>query len=196
MKPPKQNDPEDKPPQIELPDANVLSMLAAQNRFNAEEDKSAVSAAFALWREAKWRVDHERKLAELSYQEYVAPLKKVKQPKQWPTTFTDFLRLVVGGKDEGVQLNRFRRHKLFQLRVANMMQTGRISDGEIPDGDASEEELRELGNIISSYRIKTYSKNVWDNHARYYLKRWAEEKHDVKRRAGKARAAKAEAKRK
>jgi hypothetical protein len=196
MKSPKQNDPEDKPPQIELPDANVLSMLAAQNRFNAKEDKSAVSAAFALWREAKWRVDHERKLAELSYQEYVAPLKKVKQPKQWPATFTDFLRLVVGGKDEGVQLNRFRRHKLFQLRVANMMQTGRISDGEIPDGDASEEELRELGNIISSYRTNTYSKNVWDNHARYYLKWWAEEKHDVKRRAGKARAAKAEAKRK
>jgi hypothetical protein len=75
-----------------------------------------------------------------------------------------------------------------------MIQTGGISDAEIPTGDASEEELRELGNIISNCRTDTYSKGVWDNNARHYLKWWVVEKQDVKRRAGKVRAAKAEAK--
>jgi hypothetical protein len=196
MKSTKQNDLEEKPPEIELPDANVLSMLAAQNRFNGKEDKPAIAAALALWREAKWRVDHERKLAELTYQEYVAPLKQIRQPKRWPATFTDFLRMVLGGKDEGVQLNRFRRYKLFQLRVANMMKSGRTNDEEIPAGNASEEELHELEKIIASCRGDIYSKNVWNNNVRFYLKWWTMEKQDVKRRAGKARATNAEAKKK
>lgn len=194
MKPPNANNPEE-PLKVELPDANALALLAAQARFQGKEDKSAVSAALALWGEAKWRIDHERKLAELTYQEY-APLKNIKQPKQWPATFQDFLRLVVKGKDEGEQLHRFRRYKLFQIRVANMMRSGRNRNEEIPVGNASEEELREIENIIASCRSDTYSKNAWNSNVLFYLKWWASEKKDVKRRAGKARAAKAEGKKK
>jgi len=182
-------------PKVELPDANTLALLAAQTRFHGKEDKSAVSSALALWREAKWQIDHERKLAELIYEEN-APLKTVRRPKQWPATFQDFLRLVVKGKDEGEQLNRFRRYKLFQLRVANMIRSGGNRNEEIPVGNASEEELREIENIIARCRHDTYSKIIWDNNVRFYLKWWTLEKKDVKRRAGKARAAKAETKKK
>ncbi len=170
-----------------MPDVNALSLLATQPRFNGHNDKEAVRLALALWREAKSQLDHEREIAVRHYEHYLAPLQRIKLPKSWPASFADFLRLVVGGKDEGEQLNRFRRYLLKNIRFENAFRDGTTTE---PEGPASEAELNVIEQQISGFKAGPIPRFVWEGHALYFDRWWAVEKLEAKRRGGKARAAK------
>jgi hypothetical protein len=118
-------------PDVPLPDANTLSILAAQVRFNSTHQFEAVRNALALWREAQSLIESQREFVALRYEGYIAPLLKIRRPRKWPASFAEFLRLVVQGKDEGEQLNRFRRYWLSNIRSQKAFKAGRtrLSNG-------------------------------------------------------------------
>jgi len=175
-------------PDVTLPDINTLSHLATQPRFHPHNDTDALRAALALWREAKRLLDRERNLIVARHQNYFAPLQRIKTPKQWPGSFADFLRLVVQGKDEGEQLNRFRRFWLSLIRAEKAMRAGCQTPNE---GPASDEEISEIGKVISDLKDAPLPRFVWEDYALRFDRWWAVEKVEAKRRGGKARVAKA-----
>jgi hypothetical protein len=178
-------------PDVTLPDINTLSLLATQPRFHPHNDTDAIRAALALWREAKRLLDRERDLIVLRHQNYVAPLQRMKTPKQWPGSFADFLRLVVQGKDEGEQLNRFRRFWLSLMRAEQAMRAQTPNEGP-----PTAEEISAIGKVISDHRDAPVPRFVWEDWALRFDRWWAVEKVDAKRRGGNARVAKAREKKK
>jgi len=109
---------------VTLPDIDTLSLLATQPRFHPHNDTNALRAALALWREAKRLLDHERNLAE-AISRRDALLQRIKPPKNWSSaTFKEFLHVAIQGKDEGEQLNRFRRFWLALSRENKAMRAG------------------------------------------------------------------------
>jgi hypothetical protein len=89
-------------PQIELPDVDTLSLLAAQYRFAGTNDKAAVTAALALWREARTLLEHERSKQ---------PPEKFPRPAKPNTPFDEALRLLIPRVEKyDERLKRFRQY--------------------------------------------------------------------------------------
>lgn len=180
-------------PDVSLPDIDTLSFLATQPRFHPHNDREALRAALALWHEAKHQLDRERQIIVARHQNYFAPLQRIKTPKQWPGSFADFLRLVVQGKDEGEQLNRFRRFWLSLIRADKAMRAGQQTPNE---GAATDEESSTIAKIISDLKDGPLPRFVWEDYALRFDRWWPVEKLKAKRRAGNARVAKARDKKK
>ena len=175
------------------PDINTLSLLAAQPRFHPHNDTDSLRAALAFWREAKRLLDRERRLAEATSQRD-ALLQKIKSPKNWTSAkFNEFLQMVVGGKDEGEQLNRFRRFLLSLNRENKALRAGQTPN----EGPPSKEELDEIQEIITNFKSAPVTfRFVWEDYAFRFNNWWAKEKVEAKRRGGQARVAKAREKKK
>jgi hypothetical protein len=180
-------------PDVTLPDINTLSLLATQPRFHPHNETDALRAALALWREAKRLLDRERMLAE-AISRRDALLQQIKLPENWTSAkFYEFLQKVVGGKDEGEQLNRFRRFWLSLNRKNKAMREGQIPN----EGPASEEELGEIEDVIANLKSAEFiPRFVWEDYGFRFNNWWAEEKVQAKRRGGQARVAKARDKKK
>ena len=181
-------------PGVKLPDINTLSLLAAQPRFHPHNDTNALRAALALWREAKRLLDRERNLAD-AISRRDALLQRIKPPKNWSSaTFKEFLHVVVQGKDEGEQLNRFRRFWLALSRENKAMRAGCQTPNEGPE---SKEELDEIEEVIANLKSAPFMPRfVWEDYAVRFNRWWAVVKVEAKRRAGNARVAKARDKKK
>lgn len=173
---------------VTLPDINTLSLLATQPRFNSHNETDALRAALALWREAKRLLDHERRLAE-AISRRDALVQKIKPPKNWTSaTFNEFLQVVVGGKDEGEQLNRFRRFWLSLNRENKAMRAGQTPN----EGPESKEELDEIQEVITNLKsAPVLFRFVWEDYAFRFDRWWEVERVNAKRRGGQARVAKA-----
>jgi hypothetical protein len=181
-------------PDVTLPDIDTLSFLATQPRFHPNNDTNALRAALALWREAKRLLDHERNLAE-AISRRDALLQRIKPPKNWSSaTFKEFLHVAIQGKDEGEQLNRFRRFWLALSRENKAMRAGCQTPNEGPE---SKEELDEIEEVITNLKSAPFMPRfVWEDYAFRFNRWWAVEKLEAKRRAGNARVAKARDKKK
>ena len=182
-------------PDVTLPEINTLSLLAAQPRFfNRGNDTDALRAALALWREAKRLLDRERNLAE-AISRRDALLQRIKPPKNWSSaTFKEFLNVAIQGKDEGEQLNRFRRFWLALSRENKAMRAGCQTPNEGPE---SKEELDEIEEVITNLKSAPFMPRfVWEDYAFRFNRWWAVEKLEAKRRAGNARVAKTRDKKK
>jgi hypothetical protein len=181
-------------PDVSLPDIDTLSFLATQPRFHPHNDREALRAALALWREAKQQLDRERNLAD-AISRRDALLQRIKPPKNWSSaTFKEFLHVVVQGKDEGEQLNRFRRFWLALSRENKAMRAGCQTPNEGPE---SKEELDEIEEVIANLKsAPVIPRFVWEDYAVRFNRWWPVEKLEAKRRAGNARVAKARDKKK
>jgi hypothetical protein len=176
-------------PAITLLDANTLSMLAAQPRFTGHNESEAIRMALALWREAKRQLDREQRIAAARNRS-LSVLQQIKHPKNLPATFKDFLRLIVGGKDEGEQLHRYRRFRVKSIREDEAFTTGAAER----QGQPTEKELTQINNEISAAKDSApcigIPREIWADWAVRFNKWWAQEKVEAKRRAGNARVAK------
>jgi hypothetical protein len=173
-------------PDVPLPDVNTLSLLATQPRFTSLDSELAVGSALALWRDAQSLIATEREVAALRKEGYHALLNKIKQPQQFPASYSVFLRLVVQGKDEGEQLSRFRRYWISEIRREKAFKTGQTPK----DGPSSEAEMDELEKIIADFKATPISEQGWGNLKFNFIRWWFGEKLEAKRRAGNARVAK------
>jgi hypothetical protein len=154
-----------------LPSPDTLAMLAAQPRFAGEPDaETAITAALAFWRGVSVRLDYERRLEQSTYEHYEKPLENLKRPKNWPSKFNDFLRIVVQGKDEAEQIHRFR------LWVSTWP-----SDPE----DATAQKIDAIERHIKEARQMKFTKGIWEANAVSFRRFWKRHTRDARSRAGK-----------
>lgn len=128
---------------IDLPDTATLSYLAVQFRFNGATDKSAVSAALDLWREANTLLNHERNKQPFDpWKNYAGVL--VPHPAKFPVSFQEMLRLLMPALTKyDERLARFRHYLANTPVTENGQPTGRTSG--LNCASKRIEELKESG---------------------------------------------------
>jgi hypothetical protein len=174
----------------DFPDATTLATLASQPRFSKLAQAAAIKSAFLLWREAHWFVG-EQKHRDSCFSRRLAPILE-RQPRSYPATFKDFLRLVVEGKDEAKQLRRWRLFHLWVMRCGGDFgrRGERIDTKKCP---ATEAELSQIDKYISKDRNTSFTQKVWEENAWAFRRWWEAQTKEARKLAGKARAAKSAA---
>lgn len=183
------------------PDPNTLAMLAAQARFATLPEADAVRAALGLRQAARDALEVAR---ESSRQQVVAAY-TLPTPKQLPATLADFYKLVVRGKEEKDNPPRFKRFLRFRAEGRKVEVTGSRMDGQKlififkpgtgkqPPTQSAEAAEKAAERQFAEYQAAQFNQEAWDDLARDYMRWWAWESTESKRRAGQARAAKAAA---
>lgn len=192
-----------------LPATETLALLAAQARFQMLPPKDAVEGGLELWQAAQQAISRHKGLAEAFQAHYCEPVANTDCPPSYPASFKDFLRLIVGGKDEAEQLRRFRRYLAHDCRMSEARERAcelarkeLIENGGNPTEEqvkalAADRETKALDSVaviettdervasrLSAYREKSFDESVWQSHAMRFKRWWEAEKTASKSRAG------------
>jgi hypothetical protein len=126
------------PPLFEL--ASLAATLAHGRQINQASAEQLADEAFELWTACYGR--REKRLTQQAYREigreYEAARKAaLPKPREYPVSFDEFLRLVIGGKDKADRL------KIYRDYVKHMIWIGHIRALEYPSNPADKLSLEE-----------------------------------------------------
>ena len=164
-------------PLVQQPTADTLAGLAAQARFDRLPSLAAAQAALALWRDCQAALAG----AQRCRAHYDEPLKNLRQAKEWPAPFTEFLHNVVPGKDAGEREMRFLDYLEDKARRSPRLHG--------TDPKAAKREL------LGEFKATSFSREGWRSTAIEFIAFWKRYKAELKSQAGKQGAAAKAAKR-